>query len=112
MKLLTKFILFFNLLFISKQITPFFIQLPEKAQIQSLVSKLYNKINDIQHIELKIINPKKNNNILNLNKYSLKILIITDDKTYLKKTIEENDYDKLLNKTEEFILQYSISLIN
>jgi hypothetical protein len=103
MKIITKFLLMSGILFTVKNMC-FLNQ-------KSLVSKLFNKLEDIDHIELKIINPKKVNinSILNTHKYILKMYIITKE-TYLIKTIEDNNYVDLINKTEEFIDKYSRSL--
>ena len=67
-----------------------FINYNNKKEIKSLVSKLYNKLDHIDRVEIKIMNPSKihsKENIFNHHLYSLKIFIINDD-TYLIKTIE------------------------
>jgi len=109
MKIISKLLLLSCMLFTSfrgfTDINTFINQ--NKIQIKKLISKLYDKLDDIDRIELKITNPKKvdYNSIFNRKKYTLKIYIITDE-NYLIKTIEENNYDKLANKTEEFIVKY------
>ena len=72
--------------------------------IQKIIKQVDNNLEHIDNIEIKINNPKKINvnNIFNKYIYSVKICIIKDN-IYLSKTIEDNDFEKVLNQTDNFI---------
>ena len=76
--------------------------------LKSLINRVYHKIEDIDRVEILIKNPKKcnNNSIFNKYIYTLKIYIITED-SYITKTIEDNNFSNLINKTDFFISKYN-----
>jgi hypothetical protein len=69
-----------------------------------LGQKLHLLPGHIDNIEIKINNPKKINinSIFSKYLYSVKIYIIKDN-IFLIKTIEDNDFEKVLNETNNFI---------
>jgi len=86
--------------------------LPKKP-LKTLINRIYNKLEDIDRIEILIKNPKKCNNYSVFNKYiyTLKIHIINDD-SYIYKTIEDNNFTNLINKTDIFISNFILKINN
>ena len=107
MKIIYKILLFFfiyNTLILN---TNFFYPNSNQKQIKTLINRIYNKIEHVDRIEILIKNPKKcNGSTFYKYIYTLTIFIINDD-SYIYKTIEENNIDILINKTDLYISKYS-----
>lgn len=109
MKLIYKIL---SLLFIFNTIklnTNFFSSNTNYKEIKTLINRVYHKSEDIDRIEILIKNPKKcdyNYSIFNKYIYTLKIFIINDE-SYICNTIEDNNFDNLINKTLIILSKYN-----